>query len=84
MAKRDSENPYSRDWRVLYRAAIYERDSCVRAKKLSDAEQAIVKRTHELCQESGTDVEVEREALDDAMYALIALRVAMEQSTRAA
>jgi hypothetical protein len=41
-------------------------------------------RTRELFQKSGANVEEEREALDDARYALKALRVALEQNTRVA
>ncbi|MFZ0200447.1 MAG: hypothetical protein WB523_10455 [Candidatus Sulfotelmatobacter sp.] len=48
-------------------------------KELSDAEDAIVARTRELYQKTGPDVEVERDALDDAMYALRALRNALKQ-----
>lgn len=84
MARCDSRSPYPSEWRALYRAAILEPNSCVIAKRTSDAEEAIAERTRELFQESGADVEGEREALDDAMYALRALRVALEQSTLAA
>jgi len=65
-------------------AAIFERDSCVIAKRLSDVEDAIIRRTRELYQETGAAVETERDALDDAKYAVEALRVALEQHTRAA
>lgn len=84
MLEFDSQNPRPREWRILYRAAIFERDSCVIAKRLSDAEDAIIRRTRELYQETGAAVETERDALDDAKYALEALRVALEQQTRAA
>lgn len=84
MSKSDSQNPHPREWRVLYRAAILERNSCVVAKRLSDAQDAIARRTREIFQETGAAVETERDALDDAKYALESLRVALEQNTRAA
>jgi hypothetical protein len=46
-------------------------------KRLSDAEDAIVQRMRELFRETGTDVEEERGAIDDAMYALRALKIAL-------
>jgi hypothetical protein len=42
MPRFDSQNPHPRDWRILYRVAIFERDSRVIEKRLSDAEDAIV------------------------------------------
>jgi hypothetical protein len=84
MANSGPQNHYPREWRVLYRIAILETNRCAIAKELADAEDAIVRRTRELYQETGTAVEAEREALDDAMYALGALRVALQQSTVAA
>jgi len=81
MPRFDSQNPHPRDWRILYRVAIFERDSRVIEKGLSDAEDAIVWRTRELYQETGAAVETERGALDDANYALEALRVALEENS---
>jgi hypothetical protein len=75
----------SQEWRVLYRAVLFDSTrSYTVAKRLTDAEEAIVRRTLELSHESGADVEAERDAMDDAMYALRALRVTMEESNRAA
>ena len=82
--KCDSENPYPREWRVLYRKAIRETNRCAIAKELSEAEEAIVRRIRELLQETGAAVEVERDALGDAMYVLEALRAALDQNARAA
>jgi hypothetical protein len=79
-----TKNPYPTGWRVLYRAAIFETNSRVLAKRLSDAEGAIVERMRELFRETGADAEGEREAMDDAMYALRAWKIALEQKTRAA
>ena len=81
--KCDSQSPSPREWRVPYWKAIRETNRCAIAKELSDAEDAVVRRTRELLQETGAAVEVEREALADAMYVLGALRVSLEQNTRA-
>jgi hypothetical protein len=83
MANSDSQNPSPREWRIKYRAAIFETNSPEPMKRLSDAEDAIVQRMRELFCETGTDVEEERGAMDDAMYALRALKIALEQKTRA-
>ena len=84
MAKSDPQNPYPSEWRVKYRAAILQTNSPETMKRLSDAENAIVQRMRELFLDTGTDVEEERAAMDDAMYALRALKIALEQKTRAA
>jgi hypothetical protein len=83
IVKCDSENPYPREWQVLYWNAIRETNRCAIERELSDAEDAIVGRTRELLQDTGSAVEDERDALGDAMYVLGALRVALEQNTHA-
>jgi hypothetical protein len=60
-------------WAELYRAAIFEHDQLNLQTRISDAEQALVLRARELFNLSGDHIE-EQEALDDAMYALHALR----------
>jgi hypothetical protein len=85
MANSDSQNPYSREWTVKYRAAISSQTNSPEMKKrLSEAEDAIVQRMRELFRETGVDVEEERGAMDDAMYALRALKIVLEEKTRAA
>ena len=84
MKKCESQDPYPAKWRVLYRAAIFEADSSAKAKRLSAAEEAIVEHTRELFRETGADAEEEREAMDDAMYALRAWKAALENRTHAA
>jgi hypothetical protein len=70
MARSDSQNPYPREWRILYRAAISETNPHEMSKKISDAEEVIVERVRETFRETGLDAQAEREALDDAIYAL--------------
>lgn len=84
MTNSDSQNPHPKEWRILYRAAIFEKNSSAMIKKLSDAEGAIVDRMLELFRETGVEVEGERESMDDAMYALRAWKIAMETRIHAA
>lgn len=71
-------------WRALYRKAILECDAGALRQELPDAENAIVARAHELYQSTGAEAEVEKDALDDAMYALHALKDARAHTFRAA
>jgi|SRR5690242_1739959 len=71
-------------WRAAYRAAILEPNRCTIPQRLSEAEEAIIARMRELFQESGVEAEIERNALDDALYSLRALGDAVENATRAA
>jgi len=82
--KSDSQNPHHTEWRVLYRAVILETDSFKKAKRISEAEEAIIERMRELFRETGAEVGGEREAMDDAMYALRAWKTALEKRTHAA
>ena len=74
----DSKN---KDRKLLYRAAIGEKDKSVLAKRISDAEHAIFLREREIFY-AGTTIE-EKEALEDALYALRALQSAREHSDAA-
>src|SRR2546430_12869906 len=74
--------PYnsSEDWRVLYRAAILELDQSKIPQNIVDAEKAIVERARELFQRDGDNSD-EKQALDDAMYFLHALRSTLRFAT---
>ena len=61
------------NWRELYRSAILELDASKLPQRIAEAENALVGRAKELFQEGGDNGE-ETEELDDAMYALHALR----------
>lgn len=60
-------------WRSLYVAALFEADHAILPGKIAQAEAALVQRARELFYAAGDNIE-EEEALDDAMYALQALR----------
>ncbi len=70
-----------KDWKLLYLAAIGEKDKTVLAKRISDAQHAIFLREREIFY-AGTTLE-EKEALEDALYALRALQNAREHSESA-
>lgn len=69
-----------KDWKLLYLAAIAEKDKTILAKRISDAEHAIFLREREIFY-AGTSLE-EKEALEDALYALRALETAREHWDR--
>jgi hypothetical protein len=60
-------------WRKLYTAALFEVDKTRLPDRIAQAEEAVVLRARELFHVAGDNIE-EGEALDDAMYALHALR----------
>ena len=64
------------DWKARYRAAILETDRSLGSQKVAEAEKAILARERELFYASGTFEE--KEDLEDALYALRALRTAWQ------
>jgi hypothetical protein len=66
----------NRNWKVLYRAAILERNKGLVAQRVSIAEDAVIARARELFYQAGTSEE--RDDLEDALYALHAFRTAWE------
>ncbi len=63
----------SRAWRGLYKSALFEVDKTKLPERIAQAEKALTLRARELFHAAGDNIE-EGEALDDAMYALHALR----------
>jgi len=72
-----SISPDSRNWRYFYKAAILELDSTNLPGRIAEAEKALIERARELFQESGDNLD-EKQAVDDAMHALHALRRSCE------
>jgi hypothetical protein len=64
------KSPDSRYWRALYKAALSEISKL--PGRIAEAEKAVVLRARELFQAADDNGE-EKEALEDAMYALRAL-----------
>jgi hypothetical protein len=70
------------DWRTLYRAAILETNKADIPQRVIEAEQAVVARGREIFYGDGSAEE--KEALEDALYALRAYRSAWYHSEEAA
>lgn len=60
------------DWKTLYRAAISETNTTLASRRVAEAEKAALARGRELFYRGGTLEE--KEALEDALYALRALK----------
>lgn len=69
------------DWKSLYRAAILETNTSAIPELVSEAERAVISRKREPFGTMGT-IE-EKEALEDALYALSAYRSAWEHTEAA-
>jgi len=63
----------ARNWRDLYVAALLEGNEHRIPHLIADAEKAIVDRARELFATAGDNIQ-EEEAMDDALYALHALK----------
>jgi hypothetical protein len=70
--------PDHRNWKTLYRAAILETNTSAIPQLVSEAEQAVIFRSRELFNTMGTLEE--KEALEDALYALRAFRSAWQNA----
>lgn len=70
------------NWRDLYRAALFETDRNQIPQRISEAEVAIMARMKELFVISGDHID-EHQILDDALYALKALRTGSFAATQA-
>ena len=66
-----------RSWRDIYAAALFETDKNRVPARIADAEKAIVVRARQLFS-AGTDTIEEDQALDDALYALRALKSCLD------
>lgn len=67
------QSSQNKSWKDLYIAALLEGDQNKIPALIDHAEQAIVDRARELFHASGDNVQ-EQEGLDDALYALHALK----------
>jgi hypothetical protein len=66
-----------RVWPQLYKAALFELDANKVSDRIAEAETALVARARDLFHSAGDNIE-EEQAVDDAMYALHALRSALK------
>jgi hypothetical protein len=81
MSKIQSSQP--REWKELYIAALLEGDKDKMPLLIIQAEQAIVRRARELFKAEGNNAE-EGESLDEALYALRALKTCLAAQGRLA
>jgi hypothetical protein len=70
-------------WRDFYKAALFESDPARLPEHIKRAESAIVARARQLFDQQGDHIEEEL-ALDDALYALQALRSCLQSRSSAA
>ena len=70
-------------WHVRYQAALFETDPSKLPQRIAEAETAILARVKELFTVSSDHIE-EDQILDDALYALRALRNCVLQEASAA
>ncbi len=73
--------PKHTDWKILYRAAILETNKSVVPQRVSEAEEAVLARGREIFYGNG-DPE-EKEALEEALYALRAFKTAWQHTEAA-
>jgi hypothetical protein len=70
-----------RNWRELYKAALFETDTNKIPSRIEEARRALVFRSRELFKTSPND-DGETEAIEDALYALQALENCLRSNTK--
>ena len=70
-----------RNWRELYRAALFETDTNKILSRIEAARSALVFRSRELF-ESSPNYDGEPKAIEDALYALQALENCLRSNTK--
>ena len=73
--------PRHTNWKTLYKTAILETNRSIILQRVSEAEEAVLAREREIFY-GGNDLE-EKEALEDALYALRAYRTALQHTEAA-
>ncbi len=68
--------PKHTEWKTLYQAAILETNKSIVPRRVSEAEEAVIARGREIFY--GTATCEEKEALEDALYALRAFKTAQQ------
>ena len=69
------------EWKTLYRAAILETNKSMLPQRVSEAEEAVIERGREISYDHGAPEE--KDALEDALYALRAYRSAWQHTEAA-
>ena len=76
-----SPSPKQASWKTLYRAAILETNKSIISKRVYEAEEAVLTRGREVFY--GNSDPEEKEALEDALYALRAYKTALHYAEAA-
>jgi hypothetical protein len=79
-----SSGSSSASWHSLYQAALFETDRELIPARIAKAEKAILDRVKELFGVDSDHIEEEDQILDDALYALRALRNCVVSEVNAA
>jgi hypothetical protein len=72
MEARATKSATSRDWKEVYKAALFEDDTGKIPQRIADAERALAARALELCGAEG-DQDHEQQAMENAKYFLLVL-----------
>jgi hypothetical protein len=72
-----------RNWRGLYKAALFETDTSKLARRIEEARKALIFRSRELFKTS-PNYDGETEAIENALYALEALENCLRSKTKTA
>jgi hypothetical protein len=70
-----------RNWRTLYKAALFESDASELSSRIEEARNALVLRSRELFATS-SNYDGEAEAIEDALYVLQALESCLRSNTK--
>ena len=70
-----------RNWRGLYRAALFETDTSKLPSRIEEARKALIFRSRELF-EASANHDDETEAIQNALYALQALENSLRSNTK--
>ena len=70
-----------RNWRGLYKAALFETDTSKIPSRIGEARRALVSRSRELF-ETSPNYDGETEAIEKALYALQALENCLKANTK--
>lgn len=76
----ESAEPF-RNWRGLYKAALFETDTSKLSSRIEEARRALVLRSRELFATS-PNYDDEAEAIENAFYALQALESCLRSNTK--
>ena len=75
----DTSSPVQSNWKELYKAALFEPNESKLPLRIAEAEKRIAARARELFT-SGNHDTLERNSLNVALYALVALKSSLDRN----